>query len=307
MKIKKFVYDHGLPYSEKLQENIKAQIKRVENKRASMILIDGAVGTGKTTLAVEIANEINKIHKLPNIKLKIKDHPQIALGGKEFTGCFRECNKQKLPVVIYDEGGDFSRRGAITQFNAMINRLFETYRGFKIIVIICLPNFNVLDNLLFENNIPRMLIHIKDRSKNYGSFRVYSLSQMNWIRYWADKLPKGAKHKCYSNVLPNFYGQFLNLPKEQEKALDKLSTYGKKSVLVDTEIKLKGLKSYDDLAKACNRSQLWVSLTLKKLKIKYKTIIGRKRYFSKDVLDVLYSKLEEIKENETRGRKKKRS
>ena len=70
---------------------------------------------------------------------------------------------------------------------------------------------------------------------------------------------------------------------------------------------MKGLKSYDDLAKACNRSQLWVSLTLKKMKIKYNTIIGRKRYFDKSVLDALYSRLEALKENETRGRKPKRN
>jgi hypothetical protein len=270
-----------------------------------MILIDGAVGTGKTTLANHIVNYYNNKNGLPKIKLEIKEHPQIALGGKEFIGCFRECNKHKLPVVIYDEGGDFSRRGAITQFNAMINRLFETYRGFRIIVIICLPNFNVLDNLLFENNIPRMLIHIKDRNNKYGSFQVYSLSQMNWIRYWADKLPKGAKHKCYSNVMPNFYGQFLNLPPKEEKELDKLSTYGKKHVLQNAEISLKGLKSYEDLAKACNRSELWVRLELKKMKIKFKTKVGRKQYFDKDVIDALYSKLDEIKENDTRGRPRK--
>jgi len=304
MSLVKTEYSYGLPFSEKLDENIKAQITRVENKRASMILIDGPVGTGKTTLATQIVNRINALHNLPKMDLSLKHHPQIALGGKEFMGCFRKCHAQKLPVVIYDEGGDFGRRGAITRFNAMINRLFETYRGFKIIVIICLPNFNVLDNLLFENNIPRMLIHIKDRSNKYGSFNVYSLSQMNWVRYWADKLPKGAKHKCFSKSQPNFYGQFLNISKAEEKALDKLSTFGKKNVLENAEVTMKELKSYDDLAKACNRSQLWVSLELKKAKVKYKTIIGRRRYFDKSSLDILFSRLEELKENETRGRPK---
>lgn len=298
----RYLYSYGLPFSQILGESIDQQIKRVEQKRASLIIIDGGIGTGKTTLATHLSNYINGKYQLPHIKLEIKDHPQISLGGKEFTGHFRTCHNLKLPVVIYDEAGDFSRRGAITMFNMMLNRLFETYRGFKIIVIICLPNFNVLDNQLFDNQIPRMLIHIDNRNDKQGDFKVYSLSQINWIRYWFDKLPKGAKHKCYSNVQPNFYGHFLNLPPPIEKKLDKLSTYGKKELLKLTEIDMKGLYSYDTLSKKLNRSILWVKQQVNKLKIKPKSIINRAKYFDKDTLNLLYDRLEEIKQNDKRGR-----
>jgi len=292
----RYLYDNGYPFHSKLAENINIQIERIEKKRASLIIIDGAVGTGKTTLAIEMSDYINELKGIEKTKLAIKEHPQISLGGKEFSGNFRDCHKLNLPVIIYDEAGDFSKRGSITRFNMMLNRLFETYRGFKILVIICLPNFNVLDGQLFDNQIPRMLIHIEDRNNDYGTFKVYSLSQMNWIRYWYDKLPKGAKHRCYSKSIPNFCGQFLNLPPQREKQLDNLSTYGKKNLLKNTEIEMKGLLTYSQLSQKCNRSQIWIKKQFSEAKIKEKAIIDRKKYFDKGVLDLLYSRIDEVRE-----------
>lgn len=304
-KTPRYLYDNELPFSSKLDENIQSQLKRIESRRASLIIIDGAIGTGKTTLAVEIGDRVNQIKGFEKVALEIKNHPQLSLGGQEFTGCFRECHKKKLPVVVYDEAGDFSKRGAISRFNALMNRLFETYRGFKILVIVCLPNFNILDNQLFENNIPRMLIHIRRRTKNQGKYEVYSLSQMNWIRYWADKLPRGARHKCYSKCIPNFYGNFLNLPLEREKELDKLSTYGKTQLLKGAEIEMKGLYDYYSLVKLLNRSYIWVQKTIKALKLNHTTIIDKKKYFDKSVLSALYTRIDEIKSDDKRGRRKK--
>lgn len=298
------VYDHGLPFSTKLAENIDKQIERIEGKRASLLIIDGGIGKGKTTLAVEIMNYVNKKKNFSEVSLKLKDHPQLALGGKEFTGHFRMCHKLNLMIITYDEAGDFSKRGAITQFNMMLNRIFETYRGFKIIVIIVLPNFNILDNQLFDNEIPRMLIHITNRNQRYGDFKVYSLSQMNWIRYWADKLPKGAKHKCFTKVEANFRGHFLNLSAVVERELDKLSTFGKKNLLKKTEIDMKGLFDYQQIANQTNRSINWVREQFKRMHIAHVTVIDQKKYFDKSVISSLYSRLDEIKEKDNRGRPK---
>lgn len=293
---RKLVYSNGLPFTDPLADNLIKQLKRVDNKRASCIIIDGAVGTGKTTLAVECVDLINKINKKGLTNLEIKHHPQLSLGGKEFTGCFRETYRLGYSVVVYDEAGDFNRRGAIRSFNQMINRLFETYRGFKIMVIICLPTFHILDNQLFTNQIPRMLIHIKNRNNKYGSFKAYSLSGMNWIRYWYDKLPKGSAHKCYSMVQPNFYGKFLNLTKEREAALDRLSTYGKKALLKSTEKEMRGLTTYKELARELGKSPRWVRLKIVALKIKHTTIIESVKYFDKNVLNRILEYVDEKKE-----------
>jgi ABC-type dipeptide/oligopeptide/nickel transport system ATPase component len=287
------LYSNGYPFTNPLPDTLMQQLKRVDNKRASLILIDGGLGSGKTTTAVQIMKVVNKIKGLfYAVSLKIKNHPQLSLGGKEFTGCFRETHKRKLPIITYDEGGDFNRRGAISGFNQMINRLFETFRGFKIIVIICLPNFNVLDNYLFENQVPRLLIHIDKRTQEVAYFKAYSLSQMNWIRYWYDKLPKSAKHKCYSMVKPNFYGKVLNLSPKEEKQLDILSTYGKKELFKASEKKLKGYVTYSDIASKLNKPIRWVRAIITELKLKPKTLMGNIKMFDKSVIDILIDKQE---------------
>lgn len=283
----RYLYDYGLPFSERLAENIDEQLNRLENKRASCILIDGAVGTGKTTMAVHLMEYINKKLGSSQVALKVKDHPQLSLGGQEFISCFRKCHSQNLKVITYDEAGDFSRRGAISRFNGMINRLFETYRGFRILVIICLPNFNILDSLIFDNQIPRMLIHIVSRSKNQGDFSVYSLDQMNWVRHWYDKLCKGNKNKCYSITSPHFRGHFLNLPPDREKELDKLSTYGKKQLLKNVEKRIRGLLTISEVANKVNRSIIWTRNKIKELKIKPKQRISNAYMYDQNAVDRL--------------------
>ena len=86
-----YFYKHGQPFSEKLTENILDGLERVKKNKATCIVIDGGVGEGKTTLAVEISDFINAQNNLPEINLSPKDHPQIAMGGKDFAKQMREC------------------------------------------------------------------------------------------------------------------------------------------------------------------------------------------------------------------------
>ena len=68
------------------------------------------------------------------------------------------CYQERFPAAGYDEAGDFNKRDSLSNFNAMINRTFETFRAFKIVVVLVLPSFSVLDNQLFDNMIPRLLL-----------------------------------------------------------------------------------------------------------------------------------------------------
>jgi len=302
MNTRKLLYANGLPFTDPLGRNIDKQLERLDNKKASCIIIDGAIGMGKTTLAKLVMDYINGKNNKGPVLLNIKQHPQLSLGGKEFTSCFRETYRLGYKVITYDEAGDFNRRGAIRAFNQMINRLFETYRGFRILVIICLPTFHILDSQLFTNEIPRMLIHITQRNNKYANFKTYSLSGMNWIRYWYDKLPLGAKHKCYGKVMPNFHGHFLNLSKEDDKALDILSTHGKKNLLKKTEKELKGLVSYTEVAEKLGKSVVWVRQAVYKLKIKHKSMMDSRKMFDKDIIDRLIDYQEEKKAEVKRER-----
>lgn len=294
-------YDHGLPFSEKLAKNIDAQIDRIEGKKASLLIIDGGVGEGKTTLAIEVGDYINQKMYGRNIDF----NKQIGMGGQDFLGKLRTCFQQKLPVILYDEAGDFNKRGALTRFNAMLNRTFETYRAFKIIVILILPSFNVLDNDIFDKKIPRFLIHCYARRANYGNFTVYSLKRMFYLRKKMKDLV--VKPLAYKYERPNVHGHFLDLEPERSNELDAFSTKGKIKELKASEIKMEGLVGYEDMMSkmACSRSKIMAGL--KAMKIKPDKYIERKAYYGKDTIDILidhFDRLEAELPDKLKARKK---
>ena len=294
MKPTKLLYGNGLPFNGALDRCLDEQIERVKNNFASIIIIDGGQGQGKTTLLDHCVNYVNNKVGIGKCSLGIKDHPQISLGGKEFIKHFNICKDKGLPICGYDEAGDFSRRGSVSRFNAMLNRRFETYRSSKIIVIICLPNFNVLDNNLFDLKIVRALIHLDNREKTltYGNYTVFSLYAMNWIRYWHDKLPKAVRHECYKKTSWNFKGQFKDLDPKRKKLLANLSDYGKDKQSVLAEIKLEGLLSYGEIAHKVARSIIWVRKAVAELKIKPVRRVLHTLYFHGATVDRLLDKIE---------------
>jgi len=249
--------------------------------KASLIIVDGGVGEGKTTLAVKIGDFVNGLHGLPPIVFE----EQLALGGEEFAKKLQLCYKKKLPVLIYDEAGDFNRRGSLTRLNALLTRTFETFRAFKVLVIICLPYFGVLDNGLFDKNIPRLLLRCNGRTLKQGNFRAWKLSQMNWIRFHTAKLVN--KQDAYNKVYPLYYGHFQNLEAARSRALDSYSVKGKLKALGDAEVRFQGLLTYDDLAKKTFRSLSWVKNSLKTLKIKPKRLYMKRAYFDGGTADRL--------------------
>jgi len=281
--IREGVYSHGLPFSFDLSGDLEDQIKRINDNKASMILVDGGVGQGKTTLSVEIADFIE------GKPIDLKN--QLALGGTDFIKKLKLCFMNKNKVLIYDEAGDFSSRGALTQFNHMLNRVFETYRAFKIIIILVLPSFTDLDKSLFKKQIPRILIHCSERNNNYGNYSVYSLWHMWYILYKMKKLI--VKNDAFRFTTPCKHGHFLNLPAKRSKELDFISTTNKKDILGHAEIQIDGLMSYADLSKRLGRSMIWVKKAVAELDLKAKKLYKSKKYFDDKTLDKL-SELVEI-------------
>lgn len=283
-------YKSGLFFDKTLALNLDKQTSnRIDINFPSLIIIDGGQGQGKTTLMVQIIDYINNKFGLGPCSLKLKNHPQLALGGKEFIRNFNICKAQGWPIIGYDEAGDFSRRGSISRFNSMINRRFETFRSSNIIVILCLPNFNILDNNLFDLNVPRILLHLKDRelTRNYGNYAAYSLYGMNWIRYWFEKLNKAVRYKCYEKTSPNFQGHFKDLSPARKEELRKLSDFGKDKESQIAEIKAEGLLTYSDLSYKVNMSIPWVRLMISKKKLKAERIVKRVKYFKPEIVDIL--------------------
>lgn len=254
-----------------------------QHKKAALILIDGGLGEGKTTLAVQIVDYINSLHNKP--PLNLKDVTQLAMGGEDFIRKLNQCYVLGLPAIIYDESGDFNKRGTLTKLNATLNRVFETFRAYKILVILCLPSISVLDNGLFDKNIPRLFMRCYGRTATYGRILGYDLERINWLRYWFKQHP--VKNEAYRKVSPLFHTYFRNLPQARCDLLDQVSTKAKRKELGAASIKLDGLLSYEEIAGKVVRSPLWVKLTCKKLGIKAKRKYERRYYFDAGVVDTL--------------------
>lgn len=300
LKIKKrCLYNHGLPFSTGLDLNLDDIKLRVEKNKAALIVIDGGVGEGKTTLCVECAEYIT------GLELIFKE--QLAMGGGDFARKLKICFKAGYFIVIYDEAGDFNKRGALTRFNAMLNRIFETYRAFKILVILCLPSFSVLDNSLFDKQIPRLLLHCEDRNELYGNYKGYSLYRMFYLREKMKKLV--VKPFAYSLVEPNFRGHFLDLKPARAKELDKFTISGKLDILDESEIVFEGMLSFYELSEKLEMSVSWIKKKMMALEIKERKVHKNRKYFDQGVLEILVEVIEQehikpIEENKKSYKKK---
>jgi hypothetical protein len=159
----RLVYDHGYPFSEILIKNLVGVYRKVflENK-AGCILIDGPVGSGKTTLGILIADYFE------GREIKFEEH--LAMGGEDFLKKMKLAQEKAFKCLIYDEAGDFNRRGSLTKFNANLNRVWETYRAFKLVPIIILPLVADLDDGLMKKGILSFLLHCHSRTNRMGNF-----------------------------------------------------------------------------------------------------------------------------------------
>lgn len=280
-KEKIFFYKHGLPFQKGLDVNLNALRDRIDMNKASLMIISGPVGEGKTTLAVECADYFQG----DLIDLK----KQIAYGGEQFQEKLQICIDDKLPVLIYDEAGDFNSRGALTSFNQQINRVFETFRTFRIFIILCLPNFAVLDSALFDKAIPRLLLYVHGRGELQGSYKGYSLSRMYYLKERMKKII--VPPQAYGQVGANFYGHFLDLEPLRSKKLDEISSMEKAEILNENILSNRGLVDYKKIALSLNMSVMWVKLKVGKLKIQENLIFKSKKYFDPNIIRTLRSEI----------------
>lgn len=265
----------GLPFLKPLDTNIQELQERVNRKKASLIIIDGGIGEGKTTLVTHVLDYINSLNGLPLIDL---GGEQLAMGGSDFMNKIRICYDKKMPCIGYDEAGDFSKRGSLTAFNAMLNRTFDTFRAFKCIVVLALPNFNVLDNSLMDKNIPRFLLHLEDRTNNQGNYDCFSLYRMCLLKARINKYK--IKNYAFAKIHPNFKGHFLDLCPERSAQLDEICTKNKLSISQKNQMKLEGLMSIVDMSNKFSNTTRTINNWIKDLKLKPTSVIGGKNYYN---------------------------
>jgi len=277
MKKNDRVWTNGLKFDNKLAENLRGSISRVRSKKASLFIIDGGVGEGKTTLGVEcaqyLAGELRQ-------GFDIKD--QVRQGGSDFLKGMDWCVKNKRNVIVYDEAGDFNTRASLTYFNQNMNRVFETYRALAIIVVLCLPSFVDVDTSIMKKKVARMLVHCYSRNNNYGNYKIYSLWRMWYLKAKFTKVT--VPDDAFRMVSPNSYGRFKDLDPADSSLLENHSLIGKKDIIRKGMLNSRGLLTIAQIA-----SKTGYSIDSIRGFIKRKKIVGEKSgatlYFHKDIVE----------------------
>lgn len=277
------LYDNGFPFTDGVAINLEDCYERIKNKTASLIVIDGGLGQGKTTFMIHCLDHINKINGLPPVDIA---GCQFAMGGLEFEDKLEECFKKGFHCIGYDEGGDFNRKGALTKFNQLLNRIFQTIRAYNCVVFIALPCFLVLDTDLYTNDIVQGIFHLHNKKQGkYGDFKLYDLHTALYMK----KIAKDHSNPLmvYNRVVPNLEGHFKDLEISRSIQLDKVGMSKKRSIKGKARIQYEGLLHYADLANKLFKSVDWCRRAVSSLKIKPVKEINRVKYFSPEVLNLL--------------------
>lgn len=280
---KQRVYDVGrLPFGAALKRELITLKKRVlEENFAGLILLDGGVGQGKTTLAVHVADYLNE--------KPIDFETQLAMGGADFQQKLGLCFKSGLHVIIYDEAGDFNRRSVLSRFNQELNRVFETYRAFKIIVILVLPSFADLDENMFKKQIPRFLLHCYGRNQSYGKYALYSVLRTYTLKGMM-KITT-VKPMAFRKLRPNTYGKFLDLYPARCAELTKFSTMGKFQILQETAASSAAYRPFINLKEIMRKYGIGYNMakdTIKKSNISTSHRVKNQNYFAREEIEKVF-------------------
>ena len=273
----KSVFANGLKIDSTLKLNLDASVSRVRSNKASLLIIDGGVGEGKTTLGTICAMEIAK-----DLGQDFSILDQVRQGGGDFLKGMDWCVQNKRNVIVYDEAGDFNTRASLTYFNQNMNRVFETYRALKIVVILCLPSFADIDSSLMKKKISRMLIHCYNRTSSWGNYKVYSLWRMWYLKRHFKKVT--VPDDAFKIVNPNFFGHFKNLDPKDSDLLEKHSIKGKKDIIRQGMLKERGLITIALIANKTGYSIETIRNYIKRKKLKGEKY-GTKLYFPETIIE----------------------
>jgi len=226
------VYENGYPYSDPLPDWIEYQKKEIlQNQEACLILVDGALGKGKSTMAVQIARQFDE-----NIEATEDSYSlRYYLGGQDFLKGAIKSHEAGARVLIFDESGiDMSSRRAMSRMNMSLLSFFQLYRYLQMPVIIVLPNIGIIDKQIFDYGIHRFTVHMDDKvNGKYAHFRVYDQDSTMFVhrRIKQYVVPRHAYRS--SSVYPNFLGWVKPLPPNHQKILDKLGSESKDERIKD--------------------------------------------------------------------------
>lgn len=284
----KNLYDNGTPFDkpDMIQINLVGEsIPFLKDKQPVVIVLIGGQSTGKTTLAVHLADIFNNYFQQPIMDLKIKNNTQYSQGGKEFLNKLPKCAEEGKPVHIWDESGKYSRKNSLSEFNKNMDEAMDVVRVYKTALILVRHDIHKIPKELIDHEIIGILIRCKKRKpgSGYVEAEVYDFEQINQIIYNL-KNAVASQYIFNKRVFPNFHFRFKDLSTERSEQLDRLSTEKKKDMWLQKDVKSQGLLTAQELSYEIDRSVIWIKQKIKELNIKPEIILKKKFYYNQEVI-----------------------
>lgn len=298
-------FENGHPFDDTVKENLNILFKESHigigsNKRTqgTVVVIDGDQGTGKTTTGINWCDYLNSLAGMGPVVLEKGNHPQLSRGQKEFFTNLEKCRALKLPAIVYDEAGDYSRAGYNTKENIKLNYIWQQIRSTRVIVFLILPKHFNLPPTLFNEGIVRWLAHLENEEHDatLTKLSVYCEGtpgnggprRFNQLRHITERTPNSFKQFTYTQVIPEHWGYLrIGLTEERAKKLDELSDQGKSLLRIESGLQAQGLLSTKDILTRLNINVNSFPSIKRKYGIKPSKTIGVKHYYHKDIIEQL--------------------
>lgn len=210
-----------------LAKNLDKMRDVVQTDMDWLFLVDGAEGSGKSTIAQQIAKYVDPTF----------DVSRICFSSGQFTNCV--INAAKYQAVIYDEAyKGLNSRATMSKVNRNIVSMFTEVRQKNLFLFVVLPSFFDLDKYVAIWR-SRSLIHTEftDKMKR-GRFKFYNSETKKYLYI------KGKQFYEYRVVKPNIRGTFTD-----GYVVDEVE-YRKR--------KLEALKEYDETNEQITDAQEYV-------------------------------------------------
>lgn len=132
--------------------------KELKNNLDHFVVISGREGLGKSTLAIQMMSWIYPELTLDNVTYNAEGFIDLLSKKAETEG------EKEITGIILDEGTELLSRESFNLTNRTLTKSFFIQRALKFCVIICIPNFHMLDSVV-KNHRVRTLIEVIARGK----------------------------------------------------------------------------------------------------------------------------------------------
>lgn len=238
----------------------------------TVVAIVGKVGVGKSNLALHMLEYWNT--KL-NGECKESDIKHMCLNRDDFIKDLSDCKKNEM--TIYDEAGDISSRGAMTEFNRQLMVAYQIIRADNIFTVLVLPDIWDLDSY-FRNKRIKGLFYVPKRGRVafWGKKKIEKVLNINQYKpiknYFVVKPDFTDTCPIYKGVMINSYKELKetkvkeyrkNLIENKTKREDK---YNEEIKIIVQNLSNEGLPQWK-IGEIIGKTQVTVHNILKKNKI----------------------------------------